>query len=201
MFCPEVHDSCLTKICPPHQVCRHEPYQTPSCVCPEGRAGQFCESEDRCTDASCLNGKTQWKYTFRVKFSISLSLYTKRIICMKFCLFNKIYMKHLSLIRLTCPSTFLYFLNIKCWLGENAHYHYYILLVNQWNKMSLFFNNRYQTNDILWKQFCQVDPDGWVYNSKEIEPFYENQNTPLHSFPDVCHRRCGLQHLRGKFSA
>lgn len=59
VFCPEVHDSCLTKICPPHQVCRHEPYQTPSCVCPEGRAGQFCESEDRCTDASCLNGKTQ----------------------------------------------------------------------------------------------------------------------------------------------
>lgn len=76
----------------------------------------------------------------------------------------------------------------------------YLPSVYQLNKRSLFFINRYQTNDLLWEQFCQVDSDGRVYNREETEPLYENQNTPLHSFPDVCHRRCGLQHLGGKFS-
>ena len=57
VFCPEKLDTCHSVVCPAHQVCRHEPYQTPQCVCPEGRSGQNCEAEDRCTDASCLNGK------------------------------------------------------------------------------------------------------------------------------------------------
>ncbi|XP_056011143.1 protocadherin Fat 1-like isoform X5 [Ostrea edulis] len=89
VFCPEVHDSCISVTCPPHQVCRHEPYQTPVCTCPEGRKGQFCEKEDRCTDASCLNGikpmtfsgnsfaKWTLKEEFAIEKRLSLSLKIK----------------------------------------------------------------------------------------------------------------------------
>ncbi|XP_061184166.1 protocadherin Fat 1-like isoform X2 [Saccostrea echinata] len=82
VMCPEEHDTCAAVLCPTHQVCRHEPYQNPRCVCPEGRSGELCENEDKCTDASCLNGikpmtfsgNSFAKWTLKEEFTIEKRL-------------------------------------------------------------------------------------------------------------------------------
>jgi hypothetical protein len=54
------------------------------------------------------------------------------------------------------------------------------------------FYNRCETNDLLWKQFCQMDSEGRVWDREEVESVSEDQDSPLHCVPDVCHWRCGL---------